>query len=309
MNILILGASGFIGSNLFKSLRLSGHAVTGYDRAEAMQGFSEKFPGANFVVGDFVTERNWAGLLNNIDVCYHLISTTNPKTSNDNPAGDVADNVIGTIRVLEALCGRNTKLVFISSGGTVYGQPNDDYLQEEHPTNPACSYGITKLAIEKYILLFTKLYGLDGVILRLANPFGPGQLPYMSQGAIAVFLAKSIKNEIIDVWGDGTTVRDYVYIGDVINALELCATYVNDKKILNIGSGIGYSLTEIIRCIDLVSGKSSSVSFHNGRLFDMPRNVLSTSQARAQLAWSPMVDLETGIRLTHAWMIDYLAAK
>ena len=163
-------------------------------------------------------------VLPQMDMVFHLVSTTVPKTSNDDPAFDVMSNVVETIYLLEQCAkGKVKKIVFVSSGGAVYGTPAALPVPEDSPEKPESSYGITKLAIEKYLELFHRLYGLNYVILRPSNPYGERQNPDGDQGVIAVFLGKIAKGQAIDIWGDGSNVKDYVYIGDLIDGIYKAA--------------------------------------------------------------------------------------
>src|SRR5262249_42060795 len=142
--------------------------------------------------------------LEGCQTCFHLVSTTLPKSSNADPVFDVESNVLATIRLLtQAIQTGLKKVVFVSSGGTVYGVPKQIPILETHATDPMCSYGITKLSIEKYLHLFHVLHGLDYTVLRLSNPFGEGQRVHASQGAVAVFLGKVLRGETVEIWGDG----------------------------------------------------------------------------------------------------------
>ena len=196
------------------------------------------------------------------DVLYHLISTTTPQISNDDPVGDVESNVISTINMLkEATKAGVKKIIFFSSGGTIYGVPQYTPIREEHPTEPICSYGIQKLTTEKYLHLFYVLYGLEYGILRIANPYGPRQSPYSGQGVVAAFVHRAVTGQPIEVWGDGSVVRDYVYAADVAKAAVAMLNYSGRHRIFNIGSGTGKSLLEIIHSIEALSGVSIKIDF------------------------------------------------
>ena len=198
--------------------------------------------------------------LNGIDTVFHLINTTLPKTSNDDPAFDVQSNVIETLFLLEQCVARKVKkIVFISSGGTVYGKPEKLPIAEDSPTNPECSYGIIKLTIEKYLALYHLLHGLDYVIVRPSNPFGERQNPNGIQGGIFEFQGKLAKGEPIEIWGDGEVVRDYVFIDDLVEGISKAATVGTSSRIFNLGSGKGYSLNDILKRIYKVTGKDTPV--------------------------------------------------
>ena len=175
---LVLGGRGFIGSHLTGALLAQGHQVRCFDRPSAGASDVQAADHATceFFVGDFTNQNDLARALEGIDTCFHLISTTLPKSSNADPAFDIESNVLGTVRMLtQAVRTGVRKVVFVSSGGTVYGVPESVPIAETHPTDPVCSYGIAKLAIEKYLALFHAERGLDYTVLLLANPFGEVQ--------------------------------------------------------------------------------------------------------------------------------------
>lgn len=306
MRCLVLGAGGFIGQHLVDELLASGQEVVAYDRAESLRGIGDKHPQVKFISGDFQREDNWGDILQGVKVCYHLISTSVPKSSNDDPISDVTGNVVGTLRLLEAVRRHNVRIVFTSSGGTVYGTLKGEVVSEDHPTDPLCSYGITKLTIEKYLQLYRELYGVSSVVLRIANPYGPGQRPDSIQGVIGVFFGRILRNHVVDVWGDGSVIRDYVFVKDVASAMRAAASYGGRRTVFNVGSGCGVSVLEILAAIEDVSGKKADVIYHPPRGFDIPKSVLDISGAKAELGWSPRVSLHEGLEQTIDWMRGYL---
>jgi UDP-glucose 4-epimerase len=173
---------------------------------------------------------------------------------------------------------------------------------ESHATNPTCSYGITKLAIEKYLDLYYKLHGLDYSILRVANPYGKGQQSNKGQGAIAVFLHKALQGEEIEIWGDGSIIRDYVYIDDVISALQAAAAYDGAEHVFNIGAGKGLSLNGVLDSIDRLIGHPTARNYVEGRGYDVPSNILSVEKAKQELQWEPAIDFEVGL----GYFLNYL---
>ena len=170
---------------------------------------------------------------------------------------DIETNLLGTVRLLnQVVKAKVGKVVFLSSGGTVYGPPQEVPIVETHQTNPICSYGITKLAIEKYLDLFFQLHGIDYTVLRLSNPFGERQRIQSSQGAVAVFLGKALRKEKIEIWGDGFVVRDYLHVSDVVSAMIASIDYQGSDRVFNIGSGSGVSLNEVVDGISQVLGRT-----------------------------------------------------
>jgi UDP-glucose 4-epimerase len=302
MRCLVLGASGFIGGHLITSLADSGHQVVAYARHFDSNHSISTNSNIEYVTGDFCNEQHWNELLTGVQVCYHLISTTVPKSSNDDPIADVTGNIIGTLHFLEAAKKKNVRIVFASSGGTVYGRINTDSIDEHHPTDPLCSYGITKLAIEKYLLLYRELHSVRSVVLRIANPYGEGQQPYAIQGAVAVFMGRVLRGHSIDIWGDGSVVRDYIYVQDVVQAMIAASEYGGRLNVFNVGSGVGVSLLELLGMVEQVTAKKADIIFHPSRSFDVPRNVLNITAAQKELEWTPQIPMIDGLKKTALWM-------
>lgn len=293
-----------MGSHLVDALLLEGWPVKVFDRAN-ISPLNDKSMTARveWLDGDFTSDADVGQALSGCDVCYHLVSTTLPQSSNADPVFDIETNVAGTIRMLNHAVRLGVKrVVFISSGGTVYGIPRSVPIGEDHPTNPICSYGITKLAIEKYLHLYRTLHGLDYTVLRLANPFGERQRIHASQGAVAVFMAKVLRGDPIEIWGDGSVVRDYIYVGDAVAAMVRAATYAGDERVFNIGSGVGVSVNEILDSIELVTGRKARRQYTAGRAFDVPVSVLATDRAKAALKWAPETPFAEGLRRLMIWM-------
>ena len=199
---------------------------------------------------------------------------------------------------------RIKKLLFVSSGGTIYGSPTTLPIIEASPTDPVCSYGITKLTIEKYLALFNRLYGLDYTIVRPSNAYGIRQNPNGIQGAISVFLGKVAGNEPIAIWGDGEVVRDYIYIEDLVDGMHKAATTTTTERIFNLGSGTGHSLNQIIETIRSLTGKDVRVDYKEKRVFDVPEIYLDITRARKLLCWAPATSLEIGINKTWEFIRD-----
>ena len=184
----------------------------------------------------------------------------------------------------------------------MYGVPKTTPIKESHPTEPICSYGITKLAIEKYLHLYHTLHGLDYLVLRIANPFGEGQRPDAAQGAVAVFLSRALNSEVIEIWGDGTVVRDYLYIDDVTDAFMRGLEYHGECRIMNIGATRGYSLNELLAAMEDVLGRPIERTYMASRPFDVSINVLDSTRAKQLLGWEPRVSLHDGLLRTLDWL-------
>ena len=301
---LVLGGAGFIGSHLAEALLQAGHRVRIFDRPhlDRLPDFLRRREFEVFT-GDFLNPRALNPALEGSEIVFHLVSTTLPKTSNDNPVYDVESNVVGTLRLLELCRSQGVrKVVFASSGGTVYGVPRAVPIDEGHPTDPICSYGIHKLMIEKYLQLNQRVHGLDYCVVRPPNLYGPRQRLDIAQGAVAVFLDRALRGKPIQVWGDGSVVRDYLYVEDAAEALVKAAAFEGEPKVFNIGSGVGTSLKQLVREIEALLGRPVPVEYAAARTLDVPANVLDASLARRLLGWTPRTSLAEGLRRTHAAM-------
>lgn len=302
LRCLVMGGAGFIGSHLVDSLVAAGHQVRIFDRPHISRENIQGHPLVEIVQGDLANNDEVGDALEDCDICFHLISTTLPKSSNGDVVYDIESNLVATTRMLgKAVEHGVKKVVFLSSGGTVYGPPRQVPIEEGHPTNPVCSYGITKLAIEKYLALFHHLHGLNYTVLRLSNPYGERQRTTGSQGAVAVFLGKTIECEPVEIWGDGSVVRDYIHISDVASALMKCIDH-GDGCVLNIGSGVGLTLNQVLDGIGRVTGIPPNRIYKDARDFDVPVSILSIDAARKVLEWEPQVGFDEGLKRMSDWL-------
>jgi UDP-glucose 4-epimerase len=308
MKCVVLGGAGFLGSHLTDALLAAGYEVRVFDRpnvtrAKAVTQSHE----VEWIEGDFLNKKDLAAALAGCDIVYHLVSTTLPKTSNDNRLYDLETNVAGTLTLLELVKASRPpmKVVFVSSGGTIYGIPREVPIKESHPTDPICAYGIAKLAIEKYLHLYHVLDGIEYRVLRLANPYGEGQRTTSGQGIVTVCLDKVLRGEPIEIWGDGRVVRDYLYVGDAMLAFIKVTLYSGPHRVFNIGSGEGKSILEVLSAVEEVAGRRLSRRMLSGRDFDVPANVLDISRAREHLGWEPRTTLHQGLERTFTWLLAH----
>lgn len=304
MKFTVFGGGGFIGSAIVDRLLVEGHAVRVFERPRVAP-YREFDTGEaiEWVTGDMLGAHDVAQAIDGADTVIHLVSTTLPKGSNDDPAYDVSSNVLATLNLLDAMAAKGLRrIVFISSGGTVYGTPRYVPIDEKHPTEPEVSYGIVKLTIEKYLQLYQRLHGIRATVLRVANPYGERQRIETAQGAVGVFLHRVLSGQPIDIWGDGTVIRDFIHVGDVADAFVRAAEYEGDVTVFNIGSGVGTSLNQLVQAIGEVVGGPVACNHLPGRAIDVPVSVLDCSLAKRELGWEPTVRLPEGLSRTVAWL-------
>jgi UDP-glucose 4-epimerase len=296
---VILGGGGFIGTNLCRRLLMSGHRVRAFGRH---CHFPNDLRGVEWYQGDFSDPDSVAAAIETFDIVFHLVHGAMPQAANLAMTADVQHNVIPSITLLE-LCGKLgvKRVIFSSSGGTIYGRPRQIPTPELAPTEPICAYGISKLAIEKYLVLFEHLQFLDYRVLRIANPFGPYQIAWKGQGFIAAAVARALGGQQIEIWGDGSVVRDFVFIDDVIDAFEAAARDTSDQRVFNIGTGEGRRLNDVLATIERILGVKLNIKRLPGRSLDTPVSVVAIDRAREVLNWSPKTPFETGLAQTIEW--------
>jgi UDP-glucose 4-epimerase len=299
MKAIVVGASGFVGSHLVDGLLATGYQVKAL--ARNLPGLigtkAQSNPALSLVPVNMGDELALRKAVEGADLVFHLASGSLPQSSNRDPKADVQVNLLGALNLLEACrLASVQRLVVVSSGGTVYGMPQQVPLGEDHPTDPTCSYGICKLAIEKYAALYNLLHGLDCVVLRVANPYGERQRLNATQGVVPVFLGKALRGEPLQIWGDGNTVRDFLYVSDVVSALLAAAQFKGEPHLFNVGSGQGLSLNQLVRLLEAQLQRDLRVEYLPSREFDVPTNVLCIERTRRSLGWSPQVPVGEGLR-------------
>jgi UDP-glucose 4-epimerase len=217
-------------------------------------------------------------------------------------AGDVRKNVLSSLSFLEISRQLGiSRVVFVSSGGTVYGKPEHVPTPETDPTNPITAYGIGKLAVEKYLALYEHLYQLDYRVLRVTNPYGPFQTTLKNQGIVAALIARALRGETVEIWGDGSVVRDFIYIDDLVDALVAAADDCGDGRVFNIGSGVGRSLLQVIAAIEPLLGMKLNIHWKQARAQDVPISTVAVDRAKALLGWAPKTTFEVGLKETIEW--------
>jgi UDP-glucose 4-epimerase len=302
MSCLVLGGGGFVGTNLCRRLAASGARVRAFGRSRP---FAHALAGVEWHQGEFADTAALTSAVASCDVVFHLVQTTTPLSANLDMVADLRDGVLPTLALLDACRNANVRrVVFISSGGTIYGAARQIPTPETAPTDPITAYGIVKLTIEKFLALYEHLYGLSFRVLRVANPFGPFQLPVRSQGLIAMLLSRAMERRSTEIWGDGSVVRDYVYIDDIVDALASAAVDASAERIFNIGSGRGRSVRDVIAAVETALGAPLSIEWKAGRAVDIPVSILSVDRARDFLGWMPKTEFEVGLGKTVQWWRD-----
>ncbi len=298
---VVLGAGGFIGTNLCLALKQGGSTVKAVGRRPSY--WPAALADVPWVEADFTDASAMESVVARGDIVVHLLGGSAPAKSNANPIQDVEHSLLPSLRLIDICSAAGVgNLLFLSSGGTVYGPSVSQSLSENDPTNPISAYGINKLAVEKYLGLFRHLHGLNAIALRVANPYGPFQRR-ITQGVVGAALQKALAGKPIEIWGDGSVVRDYLHVDDVVEAILRAANYWGSKWVFNIGSGEGRSIRDVVKDVCAQTDTPlQSVIYLPGRLADVPRNVLDCSLAAREFGWRPRTSWTDGLRATVEWM-------
>jgi UDP-glucose 4-epimerase len=298
---LVLGGNGFVARHVAVLLAREGHDVVLASRTPPTWAVPSDTAGRLMWRRFEFASADWEDLIARSAVIHHYVWTSVPASANANPSGDLNINVASTISLLEEMRRQPGKrLIFASSGGTVYGQLHELPVTEAHPFHPITAYGAGKASAELYLNLYRSMHGLDCRIARISNPFGAGQNVGRGQGAATTFLTYALANRPIAIWGDGEVVRDYVHIADVAAALIKLAIApdLHDYNIFNIGSGVGLSLNQVIAEIERQLGRAIAMRREPPRPFDLPASILNISLAKRVLDWSPRLSFPQGMRRT-----------
>lgn len=305
MKILVTGGTGFIGSFVVEALLSNGHEVRVIANGRQLPVYLQKLSNQiTYYQGDFGETDVLEKALPGCNAVIHLAWSTVPKQTRGATAYEFSGNLNSNINLVEKCIDFNIdKFVFISSGGTVYGIPEQIPVGENHPQNPISNYGLGKLTMEKLLYLYHHNQKFNYTVLRVSNAYGERQNLYKNQGVIGVWLKNISQNKPIEIWGDGSVVRDYVYVQDVAHAVLNALAKVKSADIYNIGGGgKGHSLNDIIAVIKVGLGISFEVNYKPSRNFDVPVNVLDISKAIAEIGYQPTIDLSEGISRTWQWI-------
>jgi len=307
LRTLVIGGAGYIGQHLLPLLTESGRSVTVLGR----RGLDEKsLPlGVKYQAGDFSDLTLLKGLLSCQDEVIHMAYATVPNTSYENPLADLLENLPPTVQLFSEVAEMGIKLLYVSSGGTVYGEAESLPINELHATKPISPYGLTKLTLENYARLYRATKGLNYICVRPANAYGVGQLPFKGQGFISTAIASVIKNKPLNIFGDTGTVRDYVYVADLAEGILKVLEDGRLGETYNIGTGQGLSNLDVMTMAGpLLKKKGYSINLNHlaPRDFDVKFNYLDCEKIKRDTAWAPKVGFDEGLELTINWLDEYL---
>lgn len=298
MKILVTGGAGFIGSHIVDAYIREGHAVVVVD--DFSSGREENLNPNAVVVRADIRDRSIEQIFidHAVDVVNHHAAQMDVRRSVADPSFDASVNVLGVLNLLESARNHGVKqFIFASTGGAIYGEQDYFPADEDHPTRPLSPYGITKLCTEKYLFFYRETYGLDSVILRYANVYGPRQNPHGEAGVVAIFADKMLKGEQPIINGDGTQTRDYTYVGDVVRA-NVMALQAKGSSIMNVGTGVETDVNVLFRNLATILNPSIPEKHGPGKPGEQKRSVISFDKIHRAWGWTPSVTLEEGLRMT-----------
>lgn len=294
--ILLIGGNGFIGSNLCKTLSIYEYEIYSFD----LHIPESKREGVKYIEGDFFNSNLLREIVRGMDLVVHLLSTINPGNSNVKYMEGYQKDFIQSIKLCEAIIEEQSKLLFISSGGTVYGDKGFEAVGEECLPEPMNHYGNLKLCIENTMLTFARQRNLNVIIARVSNVYGPGQDYTKGVGFIDAALKKAMSNQLLEIWGDGSIIRDYIYIDDVCKILERLLFYHGEIKIFNVCSSEKTSQNDIIKIIKEI-GEEVAVIYKEIRAVDAKSVFLDNSKLRF-IYQDELISIKEGIKKYYLWL-------
>ena len=302
MRILVTGGAGFIGSNVADRLVAEGHDVAVLDNLSS--GFREFVPArARLFEADLTDSAALERCLAEFrpELVNHHAAQIDVRKSVTDPVYDASINILGGLRLLEA-CTRHgvSKFVYASTGGALYGEGRQLPATEEHPINPEAPYGVSKHTLEHYLYLWKLLHGLDYTVLRYPNVYGPRQNPHGEAGVNAIFIGLMLHGKHPKIFGTGDQVRDYLYVGDVVDA-NVIALERGSGEMLNLGTGVGTSVNDIVRELNSILGTRLDPIHEPPRAGEVQRIYLDATRAKQVLGWAPRVSFRDGLTRTVEW--------
>jgi UDP-glucose 4-epimerase len=294
----VVGGNGFLGSHVVDELVALGHEVTAFDRFSSGSALFESRQVRSHR-GDFRQDDDLRAALDGQELLFHFLSTTTPATAQLDPTLDVRTNVMRSVRLFElAVEAGISRVYFASTGGAIYGNQATERIPETALTSPVSPYAIGKQSIEGYLRYFHVSHGLESVSFRISNPYGPRQHPTKKQGVIPIFLERIASGEPVDVLGDGTMVRDYIFAADAARMITAAVETGARHHVYNIGSGTGTTVDEIIALARETTGRTVRVTHHPSPPSFVHRSVLDISRFTTEFGRPDFVPLAEGMRLT-----------
>lgn len=305
MKILVTGGAGFIGSNIVDALIEKGHDVSVVD--DLSSGSIENLnPRAKFYELD-IRDQSLEKIFeeNHFDVVNHHAAQMDVRKSVADPLFDASVNIVGSLNLLQnSLKYGIKKFIFASTGGAIYGEQDYFPADESHPTRPLSPYGIAKLSVEKYLFYYKVVHGIDHVILRYANIYGPRQNPHGEAGVVAIFVSKMLSGGQPVINGNGKQTRDYTFVGDVVKA-NLMALDYKGSEIFNIGTGKETDVNYLFAKIRELTQSQCDEKHGEAKAGEQMRSVIDYSKAERMLGWKPTVSLDEGLKVT----VEYFKNK
>jgi UDP-glucose 4-epimerase len=305
MKIIVTGGAGFIGSHLVESLLSDGHELLIFDNFLTGKKENLSFDGNFKLVEDNFGSKNSLALLKNFDpeVCFHLAAQSSVVVSVQDPGLDFEHNILQPVKLLDALINSNCKkFVFTSSGGTIFGEPENIPTKESDYSNePASPYGVAKKKLNEIIKMMTSNTTLSYSILNLSNVYGPRQDPHGEAGVVSIFSNKYLNGERPVIYGNGEQTRDYIFVKDVVSAL-IKSSKIDDDLFLNIGTGIETSVNQLAESLKTQFSSNLNPIYQDAREGELQRSVLDNTKARKLLNWEPQYDLNAGMIEVRNWI-------
>ncbi len=275
--VVVLGGTGFIGSALCTHLATVGHDVVAFSHHAAEVATQD--PRITYTLGNFAIPSEIDAVVGGADYVFHLVSSTTPASNADDPRRDTKENVEPTIALLEACVRHRVKrVIFPSTGGAIYGTYPGRPLRETDNTCPVSPYAMGKLSIEEHLRVYRESQGLDSLVFRISNPYGPGQRPGRGQGLIATSIDCMLHQQPLSVFGDGTNIRDYIHVDDVARVLTQVFERDTTENVFNLGSGVETSILGIIHAVETATGATTDIHYLPARPTDVRSVVLDTSR-------------------------------
>ncbi|HXH36661.1 MAG TPA: NAD-dependent epimerase/dehydratase family protein [Plantibacter sp.] len=297
---VVIGANGFIGSHLVDALVADGHEVAAFDRFSGGREPSFSSSGVELLRGEFLSRTDLDSAVRGRDLVFHFLSTTNPATAEADPTLDIRTNVAQTVELLESSAEAGVgHFYFASTGGAIYGPQGKASYAEQDRALPVSPYGIGKLTIEHYLHYFRTMHGLDSTSFRISNPYGTRQHPHKKQGLIPIALRQVVNGETTVRLGDGSMVRDYIYVTDAVQMITKVVGRDREHDLYNIGSGQGYSVNEVFDSLRRVTGIDFAIEDRPAPATFVDRVVLDIARYAEEFGEPSTIALDDGVRATY----------